>query len=130
MRTALSTRPQAPAPNPQSPSPNPQSPIPNPESRIPNPQSRPSARIAAFARPEPPMSPPLAYPRILPKLSGEALLGAQAHGTHPTVIRRLARGILQAPTPGAGIDAKGDRGGNERYVRLDCVRRRGLIKTH
>src|SRR5690606_16836572 len=40
----------------------------------------PSDRIAAFARPEPPMSQPLAYRRVLLKLSGEALMGDEDYG--------------------------------------------------
>src|SRR3546814_459165 len=73
------------------------------ESRIPNPQSRPSARIAAFARPEPPMSQPLAYRRILLKLSGEALMGDEDYGIDPKVIGRLAREIIEAQQAGAEI---------------------------
>src|SRR3546814_20433998 len=80
---------------------NPQSPIPNPQSPIPHPQSRPSARIAAFARPEPPMSQPLAYRRILPNLSGEALIGDEDYGIDPQVIHRLAAEHIEAPQAGA-----------------------------
>src|SRR5690606_9299030 len=75
--------------------------IPNPESPIPNPG--PSARIAAFARPEPPMSQPLAYRRILLKLSGEALMGDEDYGIDPKVIGRLAREIIEAQQAGAEI---------------------------
>ena len=49
------------------------------------------------------MSPPLAYRRILLKLSGEALMGDEDYGIDPKVIGRLAREIIEAQQAGAEI---------------------------
>jgi uridylate kinase len=62
-----------------------------------------SARIAAFACPEFNMSPPLAYRRVLLKLSGEALMGDEDYGIDPKVIGRLAREVIETQQAGAEI---------------------------
>jgi uridylate kinase len=49
------------------------------------------------------MSPPLAYRRILLKLSGEALMGDEDYGIDPKVIGRLAREIIEAQQAGAEV---------------------------
>ena len=49
------------------------------------------------------MSQPLAYRRILLKLSGEALMGDEDYGIDPKVIGRLAREIIEAQQAGAEI---------------------------
>ena len=49
------------------------------------------------------MTAPLAYRRILLKLSGEALMGAEDYGIDPEVIRALAREIIDAQRAGAQI---------------------------
>jgi uridylate kinase len=49
------------------------------------------------------MSPPLAYRRILLKLSGEALMGDEDYGIDPKVIGRLAREVIEAQQAGAEI---------------------------
>ena len=47
--------------------------------------------------------PPLAYRRVLLKLSGEALMGDEDYGIDPKVIGRLAREIIEAQQAGAEI---------------------------
>ena len=49
------------------------------------------------------MPAPLAYRRILLKLSGEALMGDEDYGIDPKVIGRLAREIIEAQQAGAEI---------------------------
>ena len=49
------------------------------------------------------MSQPLAYRRILLKLSGEALMGDEDYGIDPKVIGRLAREVIEAQQAGAEI---------------------------
>jgi uridylate kinase len=49
------------------------------------------------------MSLPLAYRRILLKLSGEALMGDEDYGIDPKVIGRLAREIIEAQQAGAEV---------------------------
>jgi uridylate kinase len=49
------------------------------------------------------MSLPLAYRRILLKLSGEALMGDEDYGIDPKVIGRLAREVIEAQQAGAEI---------------------------
>jgi uridylate kinase len=49
------------------------------------------------------MTAPLAYRRILLKLSGEALMGAEDYGIDPKVIGRIAREIIEARDAGAEI---------------------------
>ncbi|GAA3929553.1 UMP kinase [Luteimonas lutimaris] len=49
------------------------------------------------------MSSPLAYRRILLKLSGEALMGDEDYGIDPKVIGRLAREVIEAQQAGAEI---------------------------
>ena len=49
------------------------------------------------------MTPPLAYRRILLKLSGEALMGAEDYGIDPAVIGRIAHEIIEARDAGAEI---------------------------
>ena len=49
------------------------------------------------------MTAPLAYRRILLKLSGEALMGAEDYGIDPKVINRLAREVIEAQQAGAEI---------------------------
>ena len=49
------------------------------------------------------MPAPLAYRRILLKLSGEALMGAEDYGIDPTVITRIAREIIEAREAGAEV---------------------------
>ena len=49
------------------------------------------------------MTAPLAYRRILLKLSGEALMGAEDYGIDPAVIGRIAREIIEARDAGAEI---------------------------
>ncbi len=49
------------------------------------------------------MSAPLAYRRILLKLSGEALMGSVDYGIDPVVINRIAREIIEASNAGAEI---------------------------
>ena len=46
---------------------------------------------------------PLVYRRILLKLSGEALMGAEDYGIDPAVIQALAREIVEAQRAGAEI---------------------------
>lgn len=45
----------------------------------------------------------LAYRRILLKLSGEALMGAEDYGIDPLVIHRLAREVIEAQQAGAEV---------------------------
>ena len=45
----------------------------------------------------------LAYRRVLLKLSGEALMGAEDYGIDPGVIRRIAREIIEVREAGAEI---------------------------
>ena len=45
----------------------------------------------------------LAYRRILLKLSGEALMGAEDYGIDPLVINRLAREVIEAQQAGAEV---------------------------
>jgi uridylate kinase len=49
------------------------------------------------------MPAPLAYRRILLKLSGEALMGAEDYGIDPVVIGRIAREIIEARDAGAEV---------------------------
>ncbi len=49
------------------------------------------------------MPSPLAYRRILLKLSGEALMGDEDYGIDPKVIGRLAREVIEAQQAGAEI---------------------------
>jgi uridylate kinase len=49
------------------------------------------------------MSQPLAYRRILLKLSGEALMGDEDYGIDPKVIGRLAREVIEAQQAGAEV---------------------------
>lgn len=49
------------------------------------------------------MTAPLAYRRILLKLSGEALMGSEDYGIDPVVIGRIAREIIEARDAGAEI---------------------------
>jgi uridylate kinase len=49
------------------------------------------------------MTAPLAYRRILLKLSGEALMGSEDYGIDPGVIGRIAREIIEARDAGAEI---------------------------
>ena len=42
------------------------------------------------------MTAPLAYRRVLLKLSGEALMGDEDYGIDPKVIGRLAREVVEA----------------------------------
>jgi uridylate kinase len=49
------------------------------------------------------MSPPLAYRRVLLKLSGEALMGDEDYGIDPKVIGRLAREVIETQQAGAEI---------------------------
>jgi len=49
------------------------------------------------------MSSPLAYRRILLKLSGEALMGDEDYGIDPKVIGRLAREVIEAQQAGAEV---------------------------
>ena len=49
------------------------------------------------------MPAPLAYRRILLKLSGEALMGAEDYGIDPAVITRIAREIIEARDAGAEV---------------------------
>jgi len=49
------------------------------------------------------MSPPLAYRRVLLKLSGEALMGDEDYGIDPKVIGRLAREVIEAQQAGAEV---------------------------
>ncbi|WCE04195.1 UMP kinase [Pseudoxanthomonas sp. JBR18] len=49
------------------------------------------------------MTAPLAYRRILLKLSGEALMGSEDYGIDPKVIGRIAREILEAHHAGAEV---------------------------
>ncbi|MDR2871298.1 MAG: UMP kinase [Xanthomonadaceae bacterium] len=49
------------------------------------------------------MSSPLAYRRILLKLSGEALMGDDDYGIAPTVIQRIANEIIEAHDAGAEV---------------------------
>ena len=49
------------------------------------------------------MTAPLAYRRILLKLSGEALMGAEDYGIDPGVIGRIAREIIEVREAGAEI---------------------------
>src|SRR5690606_13589553 len=51
--------------------------------------------------PEPAM--PLAYRRVLLKLSGEALMGDEDYGIDPKVLGRLAREVIEAQQAGAEI---------------------------
>ena len=45
----------------------------------------------------------LAYRRVLLKLSGEALMGAEDYGIDPVVIGRIAREIMEVREAGAEI---------------------------
>lgn len=49
------------------------------------------------------MTAPLAYRRILLKLSGEALMGSEDYGIDPKVIGRIAREIIEARDAGAEV---------------------------
>jgi uridylate kinase len=49
------------------------------------------------------MTAPLVYRRILLKLSGEALMGAEDYGIDPKVITRIAREIIEARDAGAEV---------------------------
>ena len=49
------------------------------------------------------MSSPLAYRRVLLKLSGEALMGDEDYGIDPKVIGRLAREVIEAQQAGAEV---------------------------
>lgn len=49
------------------------------------------------------MTAPLAYRRILLKISGEALMGAEDYGIDPAVIGRIAREIIEARDAGAEV---------------------------
>lgn len=49
------------------------------------------------------MSSPLAYRRVLLKLSGEALMGDEDYGIDPKVIGRLAREVIEAQQAGAQV---------------------------
>ena len=49
------------------------------------------------------MSSPLAYRRVLLKLSGEALMGEEDYGIDPKVIGRLAREVIEAQQAGAEV---------------------------
>ncbi|MFT4197084.1 MAG: UMP kinase [Pseudoxanthomonas sp.] len=49
------------------------------------------------------MTPPLAYRRILLKLSGEALMGSEDYGIDPKVIGRIAGEIMEAHQAGAEV---------------------------
>ena len=49
------------------------------------------------------MTAPLAYRRILLKLSGEALMGSEDYGIDPKMIGRIAREIIEARDAGAEI---------------------------
>jgi uridylate kinase len=49
------------------------------------------------------MTAPLAYRRILLKLSGEALMGSEDYGIDPKVIGRIAREIIAARDAGAEV---------------------------
>ena len=49
------------------------------------------------------MPAPLMYRRILLKLSGEALMGAEDYGIDPAVITRIAREIIEARDAGAEV---------------------------
>ena len=47
------------------------------------------------------MTAPLAYRRVLLKLSGEALMGDEDYGIDPKVIGRLADEVIEAQKAGA-----------------------------
>ena len=47
--------------------------------------------------------PPLAYRRVLLKLSGEALMGEEDYGIDPKVIGRLAREVIEVQQAGAEV---------------------------
>lgn len=47
--------------------------------------------------------PPLAYRRVLLKLSGEALMGDEDYGIDPKILQRLAREVIEAQHAGAEI---------------------------
>ena len=49
------------------------------------------------------MTTPLAYRRVLLKLSGEALMGDEDYGIDPKVLNRLAREVIEARDSGAEI---------------------------
>ena len=49
------------------------------------------------------MTAPLAYRRVLLKLSGEALMGDEDYGIDPKVLNRLAREVIEARESGAEI---------------------------
>jgi len=49
------------------------------------------------------MTAPLAYHRVLLKLSGEALMGAEDYGIDPAVIGRIAREIIEVSDAGVEI---------------------------
>ena len=49
------------------------------------------------------MTAPLAYRRILLKISGEALMGSEDYGIDPAVIGRIAREIIEARDAGAEV---------------------------
>jgi len=59
--------------------------------------------MCALPAPEIAMTAPLAYHRVLLKLSGEALMGAEDYGIDPAVIGRIAREIIEVSDAGVEI---------------------------
>lgn len=56
--------------------------------------------------PEPPAScavPGLPYPRVIVKVSGEALMGAEPFGLHPPTVARIARDLVAARATGCEV---------------------------